>query len=226
MNPDPLICLHKQMKLEGKGLTAESIIYPLGSDGEEIPLILLSRLITGKETIYFGNALPGKVRDGICAFLGEHPFSKSEGVLARLAADGISATVGHYRTYVFPENGMPERQAEVRRLSGEDPRLKEIGFEGFIHPVYVIVQEGRAVSACVSARQNEECAESWVFTVPEHRRKGYAGKVITAWARENAESDILPFYSHRVENRISEKLAEKLELIPVFEEISIEKSKT
>jgi predicted GNAT family acetyltransferase len=82
---------------------------------------------------------------------------------------------------------------------------------------------GVILSACVSIRQNTECAEAWLFTAAEHRRKGLAQLVVTAWARDMMKAKLGPFYSHKLENIASVRLANKLGLVPVFEEIVIEK---
>jgi hypothetical protein len=48
-----------------------------------------------------------------------------------------------------------------------------------------------------------------------------AKKVVNAWARSLVNKGKIPFYSHNIDNLPSARLAEALELQPVFEEISI-----
>ncbi len=65
----------------------------------------------------------------------------------------------------------------------------------------------------MSVRENDRCAEAWVWTLPEFQRRGYARQVTSAWARDLQVQDKVPFYSHRVSNLASAAAARSLELV-------------
>jgi hypothetical protein len=220
---DPLEYLHIQMRLEGKGLSQDGLLTSLGPDGEDIPLVILAKTEIGQQVTYFSNSLPSKLRIEILNRCRDSETPAIEAILCQLRTNGIPIKLGHYKTYIFPKTFVVEKPSEVACLPMTDSRVKIFGFGGFTNSVFAILSGGVVISACVSTRQNEECAESWVFTSPEYRRMGFAQKVIIAWAIENKESNIIPFYSHKIDNLPSAKLANKLGLIPIYEEISIER---
>ena len=73
---------------------------------------------------------------------------------------------------------------------------------------------GKVVASCVSVRENDEVAESWVWVEPSFRRRGL-GKVVTqAWARDLLSRGKTPFYSYADYNTASRNLAKSLGLKP------------
>ncbi len=48
-------------------------------------------------------------------------------------------------------------------------------------PVLAVVVDGRAVSACFSARRRTHAAEAGVATVAPYRRRGFGVAVVAAW---------------------------------------------
>jgi GNAT superfamily N-acetyltransferase len=137
---------------------------------------------------------------------------------------GIGTKSGHFRTYMFPDNFANADFGNVRCFSQDDPRIVAFGFSGFAEKVYAIEQEGIILSTCISSRQNSESAEAWVFTHPDHRQKGLAQQVVTAWSGNLQREGIIPFYSHELENSNSANLARKLKLVHIFDETVIEKA--
>jgi predicted GNAT family acetyltransferase len=75
-------------------------------------------------------------------------------------------------------------------------------------------------------REDEFCAESWVITAPEQRGKGLATAAVSLWAAETLKTEKIPFYSHALTNIPSARLAGKLGLIPIFEEVVLEKAES
>lgn len=216
----PLDYLHLQMALEGKGVSLENILIPAPPVTDTFPLILLGQTADGQKVVYFNELLPRNLREQIVTLAPKDLFASVMTLYPVLKANGIQPQTGHYRTYIFPEvETIPQ---EVQRLAPNDAGLKTFGFSGFANPVYVMERDGKVVSACVSVRQNAQCAESWVMTAPEHRGQGLAAQVVTAWAYEARQQGLVPFYSHALENTASARVASKLGLIPVFEEISID----
>ena len=110
----------------------------------------------------------------------------------------------------------------VKCLDRDDPKVADFGFAGLGESVFALEYDGKILTACVSSRENEKVAESWVFTAPEHRGQGLALQVVTAWASRVLREGKIPFYSHVVENVASSKVAEKLRLIHLYDESVLE----
>lgn len=83
---------------------------------------------------------------------------------------------------------------------------------GVAEPMYALVVEGHAVSVCASVRQTTMADEAGVDTAPAFRGRGYAGHVVTAWARAVRNASRIPFYSTSWENEASRAVARKLGL--------------
>ena len=150
-------------------------------------------------------------------------FPNIDALLNLLDSYGIRYKVGHYKTYVFPACYAEADTSRVTCFQCNDPKIKSFGFDQLADKVYAVEQDGVILSTCVSVRQNTKCAESWVFTASEHRGRGLAQLAVTAWAKNVMQDGIIPFYSHKIDNTASANLANKLRLIPVFEEIGIER---
>jgi RimJ/RimL family protein N-acetyltransferase len=221
---DPIEYLFLQMKLEGKGYNQDGLITSLGPVSEDIPLVILAKVNDGKQVSFYGSSLPIEIQDDISSQ--KITFSDGKQLFGKIRSNNIPVRVGHYKTYIFPDIFEEQNTNEVICLSKTDTRAKDFGFDKLGNSVYALLSGGVIISACVSTRQNNECAESWVYTSPENRRMGFAKKVVIAWAKENKLSNIIPFYSHEIDNIASMKLANKLGLMPVFEEVIIERMLT
>ena len=216
---DPLDYLHLQMRLDGKQVVEPHWIRQVEAvPGEELPLLLLARLADGKQVTYYSEALSPEVQEELSSTRFEFPHI--DPLLHVLTAHGLPCEAGHYKTYVFPS--MPATEQDVVCLSKDDPGVKAFGFSGFAGDVHAILRNQRIVSACVSARENDRCGEAWVYTDPEQRGRGFAQRVVRAWARSVLEAGKAPFYSHKIKNDASARLARRLGLQAIFEEIAIE----
>ncbi|HEU4744321.1 MAG TPA: GNAT family N-acetyltransferase, partial [Anaerolineales bacterium] len=217
---EPIGFLHLQMRLEGKEVVQDRFIRQVEIvPGEDTPLMLIASLVNGNVVAYYDEALSANLQETLAARIAELIFPTIDPLLDILKTHDVPFEVGHYKTYVFPS--IPVNDMDVRCLSKDDSRVEAFGFDDFAEQVYVVERDGRVVSACVSARENETCGEAWVFTAPEYRHQGFAQKVVNAWARSLMSAGRIPFYSHKVDNRASAHLAGKIGLQPVFEEISI-----
>jgi RimJ/RimL family protein N-acetyltransferase len=215
---DPLKVLHLQMRLEGKALVDERFMRQVEVvPGEERSLMLVAQLANGELVTYYEQGISLGLYKELTARQIEFPDIGS--LLELLRSHHISFEVGHYRTYIFPS--LPLKDMQVTRLSKHEPRVKAFGFDGFAEDVYGIEHGDKIVSACVSARENRDCGEAWVYTEAAYRHQGFAQKVVNAWAASLMEAGKVPFYSHKIENRASAGLAGKLGLQFVFEEIAI-----
>lgn len=217
---EPIGFLHLQMRLEGREVVQDRFIRQVEIvPGEDTPLMLIASLVNGNVVAYYDEALSANLQETLAARIAELIFPTIDPLLDILKTHDVPFEVGHYKTYVFPS--IPVNDMDVRCLSKDDSRVEAFGFDDFAEQVYLVERDGRVVSACVSARENETCGEAWVFTAPEYRHQGFAQKVVNAWARSLMSAGRIPFYSHKVDNRASAHLAGKIGLQPVFEEISI-----
>ena len=217
----PIEYLFRQMELEGIQRVAGDLIARRSPDAEDIPLVLLARTSDGQSLVCYDASLPAGLRDQ----LPRHDLEsfKTDSAKESFEKSGIHTTVNHYRTYVFPEDLDIANAGDVGCYSRDDPKVAAFGFNGLADKVYAIEQGGAILSACVSSRQNAVSAEAWVFTHPDHRRKGLAQRAVMAWALNLLRDGITPYYSHNVENTNSALLARRLNLIHVFDEIVVEK---
>lgn len=80
-------------------------------------------------------------------------------------------------------------------------------------PCFAVVDNGVAVAICRSVRQKVGVAEAGVETIAAYRGRGYAPRVVAAWAREVRERGLIPLYSASGQNSASRAVARKLGLI-------------
>jgi GNAT superfamily N-acetyltransferase len=217
---EPLDYLHLQMRLEGNEVIDGRFIRQVETvPGEGVPLMLIAELADQTRLAYYDEATSSHLQTHLAASLEEFAFSNIDLLLNALNRQGIAFEVSRYKTYIFP--AAPVHDRDVSLLPRHDSKVREFGFDRFAEQVYAIEREGRIVSACVSARENQACGEAWVMTLARYRNQGLAQKVLKAWGASLIETGKVPFYSHKIENTASANLARKLGLQPVFEEIVI-----
>jgi predicted GNAT family acetyltransferase len=217
----PIDFLHLQMELEGISVHGGSFITRLHPDVTEFPLILFASTSDKQNIAYFDDSLPKELLNTLIS-LNWNSFA-DEVAIREFDTFGIPTKVGHFRTYTFLGDIAIPDFGNAKKFNKDDPRVKNSEFNDSADEVYAIEEEGRIVSACVSSRQNNKCAEAWVFTDPNHRRKGFARQVVMTWAANLQRKGIIPFYSHAVENTNSANLAKRLNLLHVFDETVIGK---
>lgn len=217
---EPLAYLHLQMRLEGKELINAHFMRQVEVIPDEaLPLVLIARLANEQFVVYYAETISPDLQQKLAGTIFEMEFSKIQVLLRILKSRNIQFEMGYYKTYIFP--AQPAKDAAVICLSRQDPRVKLFEFDGFAEEVYAVQCDDIIVSACVSARENASCGEAWVYTNPEYRKRGFAQKVVNAWAGSLMSAGKVPFYSHKIENTASANLARRLGLQSVFEEISI-----
>jgi RimJ/RimL family protein N-acetyltransferase len=118
-----------------------------------------------------------------------------------------------YRFTEYPEPARP-----LLELTETDAGRLQGGFDEFIEelataqPFVAVSAEGRVASVCRSVRITEAAHEAGVETLPEFRRRGYAGDVTAGWARLVRALGAVPLYSASWENTASQAVARKLRL--------------
>ena len=89
-------------------------------------------------------------------------------------------------------------------------------------PHIAVVEDGAAVSICYSARLTERAAEAGVETLDGYRGRGYAARVVAAWAHAVRATGRIPLYSTSWDNVASQAVARKLGLIQYAADLSVE----
>jgi len=77
-----------------------------------------------------------------------------------------------------------------------------------------VLVSGQIVATCESVRENDACAEAYVYTATGFRRRGYGAQGTAAWAHHIMVQGKVPFYSYARDNVASLGLARCLHLIP------------
>jgi RimJ/RimL family protein N-acetyltransferase len=83
----------------------------------------------------------------------------------------------------------------------------------FCQPFMALVQQGQAVSVCASVRVTPAAHEAGVETPAPFRGRGYAARVVAAWARAVRAIGSIPLYSTSWQNTASQAVARKLGLV-------------
>jgi len=165
-------------------------------------------------------------------------------VLAAAAAAGGGGDLLESRglAYCFPEGAAslatpPGEKCRIVPLSeaDRDARLLQGEFANMIsqlsdrQPCFAVVAKSRAVSLCCSARTlwreasgappSLVGAEASVETLPEYRGRGFAPRVLSAWARAVGERGGLPLYSAAWDDVASQAVARRLGLVLYGEDL-------
>jgi RimJ/RimL family protein N-acetyltransferase len=217
----PYDALHLQMQLEGLTLGADGMLTALPDAAEECPLVLLAQLVTGETVLYLHPSLPQTTQAELAQWRTTAAFAERSALLAILIKQGLAVQPGHSKTYAVPGAALAARIPLVESYAKDDARIVAFGFNNFADRVYALSIDDQVVSACVSVRENDQCAEAWVATAPAYQQRGYARLVVGSWARHIIAQGKVPFYSHRIENRASAALAQRLGCRPLFEEFII-----
>jgi hypothetical protein len=210
------------MELEGIALNEHGHLIPLYSGVEDFPMFLFAQLNDGETNCHFAASLPGVLQTTLSEQIPHLQFPNTQQIIGSFEEYNIKVELGHFKTYQFPEQYQDLIENEARAFSGDDLRVQAFGFDGSSNTVYAVERDDEILSACVSSRQNNYSAESWVMTAPNQRGKGLGAIVVSRWASEMLRAGIVPFYSHAIDNIPSARLAKQLGLVPMFEEIVLE----
>jgi hypothetical protein len=210
-----------QLALEGIGLDArQQLVRIPAAVAEEIPRLYICRLSTGWSR-YYRSDLPDSIVEDLERLTDEACFEQQSTVRCILDRQASCFDVWTGTSYTFPT--VPTTPApDVSRLEEADRPLA-VAFDPdlavFRAPIWAVLVDGRVVSTCVSAREDEVAAEAWVQTAPECRRRGLARQVTAAWARDVVGRGKTAFYSHRRENLASRGVAVSLGLRPFVDAV-------
>jgi hypothetical protein len=218
----PIDFLHLQMKLEGIGLDENGHLIPLFTNVEDFPLFLFAQLNDGETVCHFAASLPKELQAVLTELIPDLRFPNVQEIAVIFERYNLPSNIGHFKTYLFPNRYQNMVDNVAKPFSKNDARIRAFGFGELADTVYAVEQNGVILSACVSSRQDDSSAEAWVMTLPEQRGKGLGSSGVSRWASELVRSGLIPFYSHEIDNIPSARLARRLGLIPIFEEIVFE----
>jgi hypothetical protein len=218
----PIDFLHLQMKLEGIGLDGNGHLIPLFTNVEEFPLFLFAQSNDGETVCHFAASLPGELQTVLTELFPDLRFPNVQEIAVLFERYNVPSNIGHFKTYRFPDSCQGMIENDVKTFSKNDACIRAFGFGELADIVYAVEQNGVILSACVSTRQDDSSAEAWVMTLPEQRGKGLGSSVVSRWASGISRAGLIPFYSHEIDNIPSTRLAKRLGLIPIFEEIVFE----
>lgn len=191
-------------------------------EGKPAPRLFLAYTSDGY-VMRFGPGLPDRTAMRLQNTLGELPpvhdlrrtpaaVAAIEEVLKGPPTDGEGGPA-----YRFPEPLSPSIEAiQITDTNVDQARdtfpwlLTELAYW---QPCVAVVRDGAAVSICFSARIGTAVCEAGVETLPAFRRRGFASAVTAAWAAEVRNSGRIPLYSTSWDNRASQRVAQRLELI-------------
>jgi GNAT superfamily N-acetyltransferase len=216
---------HLQMRLEGIGLDQDGRLIPLHENVGEFPCFIFFQGDDGERAQYFSASLPCEIQQEIKRQSFSLEFPDVKPLIDILNCQNIPSKSGYFKTYRFPEHFQSLKSELAKPFAREDPKVISFGFNGMADTVYAVEQNGAILSACISIREDEYCAESWVFTAPKHRRKGLAEAAVSLWAVEMLKMGKVPFYSYAMDNTPSARLVNKLGAIQIFEEVVLEEIK-
>ena len=216
---DALSHIHLQLALECIGLDSDGLLIRIpGPDPDEIGRIKGYRH-AGGYTTYCRQDLPASLLEQVRTLGSEAVFHDREAVKGILALDTPSSQVEEYHTYVFPESAVLPSYPDVVRLGTHHAELIQAYHEGMDvvgRAVFAVIREGKIVSTCVSARENDSAGECGVFTLSEYRRRGYGRQVAATWGAHLGDLGKVAFYSHTEENLASRRVAKSLGVRPSF----------
>lgn len=196
MNPLELIRLH--MELECISLNQAGDLIPFPCDNpDDIHQLYIARH-DGGYSRFFRHDLPPDLRAALAKLSDEmlfHECTHVQSIFAESGAPCHDMNVG--RSYIYPEIFEAVTFPDVTCLPEND--------------LCAILMDSVAVSACSSIRHNEYSAEAWVFTEEACRRQGFGKRVVQAWAQRVRQQGRIPFYSHRMDNPASQRLAESID---------------
>ena len=170
----------------------------------------------------FRHDLPQAVCDELGALCAAEEFSTSAqpfhqtDYLRILAAHAPIEKIWLGSAYWFAH---PVRdEGETVLIDAQNAHLLQGGLQEWIpdmqyqQPAVALLVDGQAVAICASVRITADAHEAGVETVAAQRRKGYAVKVVAAWAEAVKKRGALPLYSLSDENIASQNVAKRLGL--------------
>jgi len=220
---DVVELIQTQLALERIGLNREGLLVRIpGPRPDDIARVYVYRHQDGY-ALYLRHDLPVPIRERIQALGPEVAFRDREAVKSLLAKAGPCKNVFQGQTYLFPDTLGPDLFPDAMCLMEAQRPLMEAYHPGMNvtdWTTYAVIRDGRIVSTCTSAREDEQAGEAYVYTVPAYRGQGYGRQVTAVWAHHLRGQGKIAFYSHAWDNPASQGVARSLGLRPCFALVS------
>ncbi|MFX0114381.1 MAG: GNAT family N-acetyltransferase [Candidatus Hodarchaeota archaeon] len=188
-----------QLELECKGVNAQGDIIPVPCPNPDDIARLMVLKYDDDYAVFFRYDFPSVFRSSLAALLPKTLFTEHERVQAILSHHKPCLKVWIGKSFIFPDQLRERSFPDVVKLAEENS--------------FAMIVDGEIASSCSSSRENDSAAEAWVFTEPNHRKRGFGKQVTAAWAQFFLEQGKIPFYSYHVGNSASEGIARSLGLI-------------
>ncbi len=146
---------------------------------------------------YLGHDLPPTVRRQLLELDPEILLRNHRRVQKILSAYSPCNQVFAGQAYVFVHVPSPEEYPDALLHQG----------------AYVVMVDGQPVSRAWTQDGSERAAELAVETLPAYRRRGYGRQVVAAWAARVMADGKVAFYSHKIGNSASRRLARSLGVV-------------
>ena len=195
------------------------------SDGSPTAPSLFVGIARYGSIVRFGSDLPESVCKRIEVFIGDYVHIgdvRSNPPFLDDLMDVIRPYLKTDRVWKGPAYRFPKSMKSPNlgvRVNSENSHLLKAEFADYIPDlksigsVAAVVERGRAVSICHSARRSERAEEAGVETIPSRVGRGYATAAVACWARMVRDRGRIPLYSTSWDNAASQRVAEKLGLI-------------
>ncbi len=197
---------------------------PYADDARPAPSLFVGTARYGS-IVRFGSDIPESVCKRIEVLMGYHVHIGDFSFDPPYLDDLMDVIRPHLKTdrvwkgpaYRFPKS-MQSPDSGVR-INYENSHLLKAEFADYIPnlkrigSVAAVVERGRAVSICHSARRSARAEEAGVETIPSRVGRGYATAAVACWARMVKDCGRIPLYSTSWDNAASQRVAEKLGLI-------------
>ena len=194
---------------------------PYGDSSPTAPSLFVGTARTGS-IVRFGSDLPEHVCRRIEALIGDHPHVGDFDLDPPYLDDLMDVMRPHLKTervwkgpaYRFSKSILSLDLGV--RVTNENSHLLKAEFADFIPDlngigsVAAVVERGRAVSVCHSARRSARAEEAGLETIPSRVGRGYATAAVARWARMVQDRGRIPLYSTSWDNAASQRVAEKL----------------
>ncbi len=193
-------------------------------NGGEVPRFHLARTDVGNFCV-FRSDVPDQVVESVQRYAQKEPplgdshalpiFQKK--YVELLSSHGPVEAIWHGPAYRFT-NTECDNEPNVVDIEPSNMELLKAHMDDWLadvphrHPFLALVDGGHAVAVCASVRITPDAHEAGVETAPSYRRRGYAARVVAAWAKAVSLVNAEPLYSTSWDNRASQAVAQSLGL--------------
>ncbi len=228
---DPKFCFQEQLSLEGLKIIEGNRIKKFNTDHFDIeknesknPPKIVAVNFGDEINIFYSDLMPNNLVANLEKLEKRIFIDKQGQVVDILKENNQFHECGHCIVYAFPSNIEVDYSNTKIFTNSKDQAVKNFdsSFYNKYPTIYAAMQNDKIFACCVSSRENDKAGEAWIYTSPKYRKQGFGLKAVQLWASELRKNGKTPLYTHEISNVASQKLAEKLGLVKVFESINYE----